>query len=124
MAPWPHPDQRRPLVRQVAMVAGGADALSDALTAYAGHRERQGRRRAVADAVGAVAAAQRAAQGAAGAAGMPRAAGWRSGDWFVAQRERVRHHAAVAAFEPLREREAQRERVRPISISESSEDGG
>ena len=124
VAPWPLPDQRRPLVRQVAMVAGGADALSDALTAYAGHRERQGRRRAVADAVGAVAAAQRAAQGAAGAAGMPRAAGWRSGDWFVAQRERERHHAAVAAFEPLREREAQRERVRPISISESSEDGG
>ena len=151
VAPWPLPDQRRPLVRQLAMAAGGADAVSDALTAYAGHRERQGRRRAVADAVGAVAAAQRAAQGAAGAAGMPRAAGWRSGDWFVAQRERVRHHAAVAAFEHPREREAaaeviadaavaaftrhqplspiairrtQRERVRPISISESSEDGG
>ena len=151
VAPWPHPDQRRPLVGGLALVAGGADAVSEALTAYAGHRERQGRRRAVADAVGAVAAAQRAAQGAAGAAGMPRAAGWRSGDWFVAQRERVRHHAAVAAFEHPREREAaaeviadaavaaftrhqplspiairrtQRERVRPISISESSEDGG
>ena len=122
VAPWPHPDQRRPLVGGLALVAGGADAVSEALTAYAGHRERQGRRRAVADAVGAVAAAQRAAQGAAGAAGMPRAAGWRSGDWFVAQR--VTADAAVAAFEPLREREAQRERVRPISISESGEDGG
>ena len=136
VAPWPHPDQRR------ALVAGGADAASDALAAYALLRERQGRRRAVADAVGAVAAAQRAAQGAAGAAGMPRAAGWRSGDWFVAQRERVRPprereaaaeviaDAAVAAFtrhqplSPIVIRRTQRERVRPISISESSEERG
>ena len=142
VAPWPLPDQRRPLVRQLAMAAGGADAVSEALTAYAGHRERQGRRRAVADAVSAVAAAQRAAQGAAGAAGMPRAAGWRSGDWFVAQRERVRPprereaaaeviaDAAVAAFTRHQPeviavvRRTQRERVRPISISESSEERG
>ena len=112
VAPWPHPDQRR------ALVAGGADAASDALAAYALLRERQGRRRAVADAVGAVAAAQRAAQGAAGAAGMPRAAA------------EVIADAAVAAFtrhqplSPIAIRRTQRERVRPISISESSEERG
>ena len=128
VAPWPLAGQRRPLAGQrphLALAAGGAAAVSEALTEYAGHRRRQGRHLAV------------AAGGP--AAGMPRAAGWRSGDVFVAQR--VADDAAVAAFEPLREREAQRERaesassstsprggrgrvIRPIVINDSSEDGG
>ena len=122
-SPWSLAGQRRP--PHLALVAGGAAAVSEALTEYAGHRRRQGRHLAV------------AAGGP--AAGMPRAAGWRSGDVFVAQR--VADDAAVAAFEPLREREAQRERaesassstsprggrgrvIRPIVINDSSEDGG